>query len=124
MTETRWSVARRLDGDVRDVKVPNFMICLFDAVMDAAMLEAFEKHPRSEQPDVEEQRYWQRLDFYKKRIIDVVLRRVHTDETDEILAGRVITSGHAAIMFHQYIAALKRNPAGAFDAVDMAEALA
>lgn len=124
MTETRWSVVRRLDGDIRDVCVPDFMIRLFDAVMDASISEAFEKHPRSENTAVEERRYWQRLDFYKKRIIDVVLRRLHTDETDAILAGRVVNSGHAAMMFHQYIAACKRNPAGAFDEVDMMEAVA
>jgi len=117
-------LVKRLDGVTRDIKVPNFMIRLFDAIMDLSTLEAFEKYPRSDNMDIEEKRYWQRLDFYKKRIVDVVLRRIHADETDALLAGRVVNVGQAAMMFHQYIAACKRNPAGAFDTVDMVEALA
>lgn len=124
MTETRLAVVKRLDGNTRDIKVPNFMIRMFDVVMDLSTLEAFEKYPRSDNVDTEERRYWQRLDFYKKRIVDVVLRRIHADETDGILAGRVVNVGHAAMMFHQYITACKRNPAGAFDEVDMRAVMA
>lgn len=108
MTKTRLSIIRRMTGNVPARSVPKFVQDVIDIVVDLFKDEVFEKYPRSNDAAVEETRYWERLDFYKKKVMAAFLREYHTDELDRLLRGRAITSGTAAIFFHQYVAAIKR----------------
>lgn len=108
MTKTRLSIIRRMNGNVPARSVPKFVQDAIDIVVDLFKDEVFEKYPRSNDPAVEETRYWERIDFYKKKVMSAFLREYHTDELDRLLRGRAITSGMAAIFFHQYVAAIKR----------------
>lgn len=118
MTKTRFSVLRRINGDLPAMPVPKFAQDVIDIIIDLFRDEVFEKFPRSENPDVEEHRYWERLDFYKKKVMAAFLREYHTDELDRLLRGRTVTTGTAAIFFHQYVAAIKRSAYNAHVEVD------
>lgn len=108
MTKTRMSIIRRMNGSLPDRSVPKFVQDAIDIVIDLFREEVFEVFPRSNDPDTEETRYWERIDFYKKKVMSAFLREYHTDDLDRLLRGRAITSGMAAIFFHQYVAAIKR----------------
>ena len=112
MTKTRLSIVRRMNGDVPARFVPKFVQDAIDIVTDLFREEVFEKYPRSDDPEVEEQRYWERLDFYKKKVMSAFLREYHTDALDALLQGHTVTNGMAAIFFHQYVAAIKRSSDG------------
>lgn len=108
MTKTRLSIIRRMNGSVPARSVPKFAQDVIDIVVDLFKDEVFREFPRSSDPYIEETRYWERLDFYKKKVMSAFLREYHTDDLDRLLRGRAITSGTAAIFFHQYVAAIKR----------------
>lgn len=108
MTKTRLSIIRRMNGSLPARSVPKFVQDVIDIVIDIFREEVFQAFPRSTDPAIEETRYWERIDFYKKKVMSAFLREYHTDDLDRLLRGRAITSGTAAIFFHQYVAAIKR----------------
>ena len=108
MTKTRMSIIRRMNGLVPGRTVPKFVQDVIDHVIDLFREECFDTFPRSANSDVEETRYWSRLDFYKKKVMSAFMREYHTDDLDKLLRGRSIPTGTAAIWFHQYVAAIKR----------------
>lgn len=108
MTKTRLSIIRRMNGSVPARAVPKFVQDAIDIVINLFREEVFQTFPRSNNPDIEETRYWQRIDFYKKKVMSAFMREYHTDDLDRLLRGRSIPTGTAAIWFHQYVAAIKR----------------